>query len=643
MKTSQNAKSREIYHIDSAPVWINGSRIELPIRMHPSGRYQSIIDLNPVDPWSPRGKRLELAIQHGLQKLPIGWHMTCQWSRRTVDIPTGKAFSNRVRLHLLGSPIAIHETAESAKNRFIQELASWVSNGMPTAVCRTPKQDAEEEQKFERLPWKLCLHLPIDHRLSLPDLRQQEKTVVQALHQVPFETDYLIQWERLDKREQRHACRSLLRQQRQKSLAWLPVHWLAEDLEFCRAVRQEERQIGQGGIWIESRAEDRQGIEYQEGEIRKALAWWKNAGKYRSITYRGAEQERKGKKATQKRLLDSHAVAACFPTVLPWEGKTQDERQGSSVLFPTRDHTPFCFPLAAMTSPTLVFGPSGSGKTRLLQLLAAQYLAKPGAEVYVLTKAKDWNRLCHALDGRIVDLQQEPGTLAPFLDEAIRSGRIDSWVVSDWFAEWVRMPHRTLYQELSQAKETGISLAVWASEQLKDSPVKNRLLQIANGSSTNEPLARRPGMTVLQAPQNDDTSDFILQIALRWLADQVRENCNTSPILVVVDDAFLRDEGVCPSVYRWLEGRCPTLVAKQWIEPYSFAEVQNDFRFTVYLRLPLSYCAELQKRKCMTDHETDTVSRLRKREGFAKMEDGSQVFSFDYPEEINELFCPAEM
>lgn len=126
-----------------------------------------------------------------------------------------------------------------------------------------------------------------------------------------------------------------------------------------------------------------------------------------------------GYENVRRPILHSLNLAHLIPTTATWPGLSQHPchfypPHSPPLLYAaTTGNTPFRLTHHVQdVGHTLVFGPPGSGKSTLLELIAAQHLRYPNANVFKFEKGYSSFALCHAVNGDYYDIASEHQTIA---------------------------------------------------------------------------------------------------------------------------------------------------------------------------------------------------------------------------------------
>jgi type IV secretion system protein TrbE len=219
----------------------------------------------------------------------------------------------------------------------------------------------------------------------------------------------------------------------------------------------------------------------------------------------------------------------------------------------TQGSTPFRVNLhVSDVGHTLIVGQTGSGKSTLVGLLTAQFLRYAGARVFLFDVGYSSWLLCHALDGRHVDLV--PGganALQPLrhVDEAAERAWCGDWVeslagapgaagapdrrridraltlLSDCAAE-----HRTLSEFARQVQDLSVAAA------LTPYLAGGSYAEVLDGVSSSHSADSH--YTVYELRSLLDMDDRVLVPALLALFRQVERQLDGRPALIVIEEVW---------------------------------------------------------------------------------------------------------
>jgi type IV secretion system protein VirB4 len=210
----------------------------------------------------------------------------------------------------------------------------------------------------------------------------------------------------------------------------------------------------------------------------------------------------------------------------------------------------------------LIVGQTGAGKSTLVGLLTAQFLRYPGARVFLFDVGYSSWLLCHALDGRHVDLfAGGRAALQPLR-------HVDDPVERAWCAEWVE----TLVGEADRGRvERALTLLAGCdpahrtlgelARQVQDASVAAALVPYIAGGSYAGVLDGVADATEAESPYTVyelrsllDMDDRVLVPTLLALFRQVERRLDGRPALIVIEEVWapLMRSAFAARIKQWL-------------------------------------------------------------------------------------------
>lgn len=176
---------------------------------------------------------------------------------------------------------------------------------------------------------------------------------------------------------------------------------------------------------------------------------------------------------------------------------------------------------------TLVLGPTGAGKSVLLNLMEAQFLRYPNAQVYIFDKGGSSRIITHGVGGRFYDLGGETGSLAFQPLANIHHLNERSWA-SEWLLDLLLAENVTITAATKKALWEGLTT-------LAESPPSHRTLTGLSIMVQNAEIKRALHPYMIQGAHGAllDAKGDTLSLG-RWLAFEMDELMQTKGAVVPV-------------------------------------------------------------------------------------------------------------
>jgi len=271
-------------------------------------------------------------------------------------------------------------------------------------------------------------------------------------------------------------------------------------------------------------------------------------------------------------LLNTLNLAHLMPLSSVWAGPTRDQHLAGPPLFyaKTSGSTQFRFsPHVGDVGHTLVIGPTGAGKSVLLNLMAAQFLRYPEAQVYIFDKGGSARTLTAGVGGDYYDLGEDDSPLCfqPLAE-------IDKLPELRFAQEWVT----EIFEQENVPLTPSVKESLWtALKSLSSAPKEERTLFGLTVLLQDESLRKAllpytiqgaHGQILDQARDNLDYNFFqcfemeqlmetpaVVMPVLSYLFHRLEQRFDGRPTMLVLDEAwlFLDNETFASKIREWLK------------------------------------------------------------------------------------------